>query len=324
MARVRSFVVRFKRRRFELVAAIAVPLVVGLWGIAIVARLDAAAPRSCVTASGLDEAATAGPCLGPMRAWWGLMTAEGDKFMAAMALLPFIVGLLAAGPIVARECEERTAQTAWWLYPSRRRWLIAELGMLLAVVPGVTLAAVAASPLAELRVAAGLPGASDVGLNGPLVLVRTFAGLGIGLLAGALVRRVLPGILFAALVSWALVFGVGWARDQWVATLPPVVLAEGERGEVTAWEWRSPDGEALSDAEAMGLVPEAVARLDAGQPQAVHSMEWLAGRGFRLVAVGVPEGTLYGWALYEGVLFGLAGFVAFGVSFAIVERIRPR
>lgn len=325
MARlVRPFFVRLKRRRFELVVAFAIPLLIGLWGVAIVVRLDAAAPRSCVEAWAANDGSVDVGCLGPMRAWSELMAAEGDKFIGLMALVPFVVGLLAAGPIVARVCEEGTAQTAWWLYASRRSWLMAELGPVLMVVPSTALAAAAAVPLAELRLASGLPGSQEMSLSGPLVLARLLGALGIGLMAGTLVRRVLPAILFGALVCWALVLGAGLARDQWVASRPAVALVEGVGGAVIRWEWRSPEGETLTDAEAMALVPEAVSRLDAGQPQAVHAGQWLTERGFRLVAVGVPDEALLAWAPYDGALFGLAGLLGFGAAFGSIDRIRPR
>lgn len=324
LRRVQPFAVRLRRRRFEIGVALAIPLLVGLWGMAIVVRLDATAPRSCVATWGASDGVVEGACLGPMRAWNDLMTAEGDKFMGVMALVPFVVGLLATGPLVARVCEEGTAQTAWWLHASRRRWLMVELGPVLVVVPSTALAAAAATPLAELRLASGLPGSQEMGLSGFLVLARLLGALGIGLMAGALVQRVLPALLFGALLCWALALGVGWARDQWVVSRPAVALAEGAGGVVVRWEWRSPEGETLTDAEAMALVPEAVSRLDAGQPQAVHSSQWLTERGFRLVPVGIPDEALSAWAPYEGVLFGLAGLFGFGASFGIVDRIRPR
>ncbi len=109
------------------------------------------------------DGASAESCLGPMRAWNELMIAEGDKFVAIMALLPFVAGLLAAGPIVARECEDGTARLAWWLYPSRRRWLLAEIGPVLALVlPATAVAAVVATQIADLRaLGLGLPAAPE-------------------------------------------------------------------------------------------------------------------------------------------------------------------
>lgn len=48
--------------------------------------------------------------------------------LSIMGLLPFVVGVFGGIPVVARELEDRTAQTAWWLNGSRVRWLLQRLG----------------------------------------------------------------------------------------------------------------------------------------------------------------------------------------------------
>jgi hypothetical protein len=326
LERLRPSVIRLKRRRFEVAVAVLFPLVVALWGATILARLGASgAPPACIEKAQATIGAVDETCLGPMRAWAALMTAEGDKFMAVMAVLPFFVGLLAGGPIVARECEERSAQTTWWLHPSRRRWLLAEIGPVLALVlPAAGIAAAVATQLADLRALWGLPSAPEMALHGPLVLARALAGVGAGLLLGALSQRVVPGLVLGGLVCWGLAVGVGPLQERWLSGHEPVPLAEGSAGVVTGWSWVAPDGTILSDEAALALVPEAVSRLDAGDPQAPHSGAWLTERGYHLAPMGVPDGVAAGWALYEGALYVGFGLLSLGAAVVFVDRIRPR
>jgi hypothetical protein len=69
-----------------------------------------------------------------MRVWGGALAVDGEKLFMAMKILPFGVGLLAGVPIVARELEMRTAQTAWSLNGSRLRWLIRQVAPIGGVV----------------------------------------------------------------------------------------------------------------------------------------------------------------------------------------------
>ena len=335
MGSPRASIIRLKRRRFEVGFAVVMPLVVAAWGASILGRLAATgATRSCIEnwARILEswpaaDGASAESCLGPMRAWNELMIAEGDKFMAIMALLPFVAGLLAAGPIVARECEDGTARLAWWLYPSRRRWLLAEIGPVLALVlPATAVAAVVATQIADLRaLGLGLPAAPEMALHGPLAVARAVAAVGLGLLVGALLQRVVPALVVGALLCWALAVAVGPIQNRWLLTQESVPLAEGHRGFVTGWGWMAPDGAVLGNEAAMALVPESVSKLDVDDPQRSQGFAWLAERGYRLTTLGVPDDVVTaGWAPCEGILFVGAGLLAFGGSLVLVERIRPR
>ena len=50
------------------------------------------------------------------------------------AVFPVVAGLLAGGPIVARELESGTARLAWSLGPSRLRWFVQRAVPILASV----------------------------------------------------------------------------------------------------------------------------------------------------------------------------------------------
>ena len=49
--------------------------------------------------------------------------------VSIVPVFPLVAGLLAGGPIVARELESGTARLAWSLGPSRLRWLAHEYQM---------------------------------------------------------------------------------------------------------------------------------------------------------------------------------------------------
>jgi len=151
--------VTLRQHRFEVGAAALAALVLGVSALVVEYRLRAlnVAP-GCIDnwlarADGPDGA---GACVGPMHAWGEILGVEGGLIFGAMKYLPFAVGLLGGVPIVARELEARTAQTAWSLSDSRLRWLIGQVAPI-RVVLGVTVtfAALAAGLLEANREAWG-------------------------------------------------------------------------------------------------------------------------------------------------------------------------
>jgi hypothetical protein len=253
-----------------------------------------------------------------------------------MPLLPFLVGLLGGVPLVARELEARTAQTAWSLFPSRVVWLIRQLApvaLLLGV--SVAFAAFAASPVAADRVAwGGGFASSDLGLHGPLVLIRAFAAFGIGLFAGALLGRALPAFVLGGVLCFTLLTASGLARDAWRAGLAPVVIGEappagGEvvvapRSITTGYEWRGPDGQRVSFQAARRIATAAGVPLPpTNDSQDVAAALWLDAHGYRLLIVGITDEMALGWASYEAAIFGALGLISLPTAFLLVRRRRP-
>ena len=114
---------------------------------------------------------------------------------------------------MASQLEARTAATAWSLNPSRTRWLLGQaLPVTLVLGAAMALAAVVADRVVDAQVAWGHSAFYYIGLHGPLALVRAFAALGIGLLAGALIGRTVPALAVGVGVSVALLFGVAAVR----------------------------------------------------------------------------------------------------------------
>jgi hypothetical protein len=126
--------------------------------------------------------------------------------LGVMQVIPALVGAFAGAPLLARELETGTYRYAWTQGFGRARWTVAKL-VLLAVA--VTLAAGAFSALVSWYIQP-IFGAGDN--NGPLyptlfdllgvaLAAWTLTAFAIGVLAGFLIRRVIPA-MFATLAAW--------------------------------------------------------------------------------------------------------------------------
>ena len=330
--------VTLMQHRFEVGAAALAALVLGVSALVVEYRLRAlnVAP-GCIDnwlarADGPDGA---GACVGPMHAWGEILGVEGGLIFGTMKYLPFAVGLLGGVPIVARELEARTAQTAWSLSGSRLRWLIRQVAPILVVLGvTVTFAALAAGVLEANRQAWGEFTFQYLEEYGPLVVFRAFGAFGIGLLIGGLLGRTLPALVLGAALSLALVFAVGNVRDKWFAGLDPVVIGETStaggtvvtdplaRVVQTGWGWRSPDGIQLSFAEGLARVPREIFEHD-DPLQYPDSSAWLDSHGYASLALGVTDEIARGWARYDALAFSLVGIASIGAAIVVVNRRRP-
>lgn len=317
-----------KQHRFEVIAAVLAALVVAVWGLAIELRLGALGiPFQCID-GWLDTGPAGRPqCGGPMSAYANLIGAEAESFFMAMAVVPFAVGLLGGVPIVARELEARTAQTAWSLYGSRTGWLVRQVAPMATLI-GVAIAttAVIATGIAGHDTAWGRSAFLHVSEQGVAVAARAFGAFGLGLLLGALLGRALPAFAFGVVLSLALVLSVSSVRDSWLAGLDPAIVgaAASTDGEIvnlpgtvtTGWGWRAPDGQPISEADAMAVVPAGV--VDAGDP-----LSWLIDRGYAPVILGVTDEMSLGWAPFDAAIFGFVGLFSLAGTVIVVDRRRP-
>jgi hypothetical protein len=335
--------VTLKQHRFEVAFAALASIAVAVWALVTEFRLTAlGVPARCI-----DDWLITGPagredCVGAMRQWGsilhdgeGIFNGQGSLPLAAMPLLPFFVGLLGGVPLVARELEARTAQTAWSLFPSRAIWLIRQLAPV-ALVLGVSLAfaAFAASPVAADRVAWGWSASLDLGLHGPLVLIRAFAAFGIGLFAGALLGRALPAFVLGAALCFTLLTASGFARNAWMAGLGPVVIGESPAGGelvvaprsiTTGYEWTTPNGQQISFQEGRRIATAGGVPLPkADDPQDIAAAVWLDAHGYQPVIVGITDEMALGWGSYEAAIFGVLGLISLPTAFWLAQRRRPK
>jgi hypothetical protein len=335
--------VTIKQHRFEVtVAAIAAVAATAL-GASIALRIDALdVPRDCLdrVIASQDGFSAGQECFALVREGSGILgetflTGEGTVALSIMGVLPFLLGLVGGIPIVARELEARTAQTAWTLSASRWRWLAHQVAPIAIVLGAVMLlAALAAGPVADASVAWGRSASSLIGLHGPLVVVRAFAAFGLGLMLGALLGRSLPALFLGIAILVALLFAVGILRDAWTASLEPGVIAEisPETGEyelepralTTGWGVVTPDGTLLSSDEAREIATAAgVPRAAQDDVQDIPALTWYEENGYVLLPMGVSDDMALGWAPYDGLIFSLVGAFTVATTVVVVSRRRP-
>lgn len=335
--------VSLKQHRFEVGAAVIAAIASGSIGLSMALQIDAlGVSKDCLdrVQASQDGFSAGQECFALVREGTGIigetfLTGQGTVALSVMGVLPFLVGLLGGVPIVARELEDGTAQTAWTLCGSRGRWLRHKIGPI-ALVLGVAMifAALAAAPAADASVAWGQSGFSLIGLHGPSAVVRAFGAFGIGLMLGALLGRAYIAFIVGIAVSSVLLLAVGTARDAWTASLDPVPIAgpTSETGEysvmpralTTEWGVMTPDGVLLSSADGRRIATKAgVPPAPADDVQDIPALTWYEENGYGLVQMGVSDEIALGWAPYDGLIFGAVGALSIGASIVLVNRRRP-
>jgi hypothetical protein len=316
----------FRVHRFEIVTAVLVSAIVTISAVIVKLHLDGAAalvPAGCWDAWFTGTGDVSSACDGPVRAFLDVNESEVGRVMAAMAFLPFIVGLLVGVPLVGQELEARTAETAWSLAGSRRRWLanLSLPGVILVLVAvGVTAAAAGAVAVAREPWHAGGPGWSDLGLYGPIAVARGAAAFGVGLLAGAVVGRTLPALIVAVIGCALVVFVAGGARSAWAEANLEVIDARNGFSSQGAVIYSS---QMFVDASGAVLAPDAAfARMPDGLTDE-QANAWMEAN-LREIYYGLPASAIPAWERLEVIGLGVATVVMLIGTFVVVERRRPR
>lgn len=258
----------------------------------------------------------------------------GRQLLLLSWVAPFGMGVLLGVPLVAREVENRTAGMAWSLSRSRSIWLGRRVAFLALVL--VALLAVVAI-VSEILASALLPTLtldSDFtwyGRRGYLIVTRGLLALAVGVLVGAVIGRLLPGIL-AAGFAVALVFtGLSLGMDRWLETdaiLLPAMNgnAASEVGELSlGWRIELPSGEILTPDELFSTagfinINEDMQGRAYNSPDGRLRPENFIGWSRELL---VP-GRLYPqWMLRESAVAAGAGVLLLVAAAAVVGRRRP-
>ncbi|MFD7297276.1 hypothetical protein ACFV9W_28630 [Streptomyces sp. NPDC059897] len=117
-----------------------------------------------------------------------------------------VIAVFAAGPLIARELEQGTAQLAWTQAVSPARWLAAKLAVpALLVTVGTTLVVILYRLVWDGRnhlLVAGI-GPRDFNFSiGPATVANALFGLAIGVLAALVLRRTLPAAAVAGIATY--------------------------------------------------------------------------------------------------------------------------
>ena len=247
---------------------------------------------------------------------------------------PFGMGLVLGVPLVSREIEQRTAGMAWSLSRSRAWWLARRVAFLVLVLIGLLGVLAIVSELLTAAVLPTLQLDSDFtwyGRRGWLIVARGLASLGIGVLLGAAIGRLLPGMLIAGFASVLVFVSLSLGMDRWLeadAVLLPAMNgnAGNEVGDRSlGWRIELASGEVVSPDELFG------------RPSMVNVNEDMEGRLYNS-----PDGTLrpenfIGWSrellvpgrmyqaivLRESAVAGGLGALLLLMAAGVVGRRRP-
>ncbi len=154
------------------------------------------------------------------------------RVLAFLPVLPVVAGVVLGVPLVASEVEARTATLAWWLEPSRRRWLLtrtAVFGTVLALL--LALPAIAGDVLERERIPRYDPATTvflDYGSRGAVLVGRGIAIFSLAVLVGLVAGRVLPGLIAAAVAAVIVLAVLEGARWFALPVSEPVV-AQADR-----------------------------------------------------------------------------------------------
>ena len=319
----------------ELTIAVGAAVLMTAWIALVLVRTGSTSvPPNCFDRWVLAGAEGAGECIGPIRTWGSTLISEGTSISAAMAYLPYAIGLIAGVPIVASELEARTAATAWSLNPSRVAWLARSLGPIIGLVGLAAVAlAITTSRLEADRVLWGYSGVEEFGRYGAPVAARVIGSMAVGLLAGALLGRTLPGLVLTLAVVVAIGYGLGVARAQWQASLAAeAITIATSNGElkvipgaiVTGIAFESPSGIRLSLEDARTIAhDEGAPWPEAEDEQDLPAATWLEANGYRELSLGVTPDQALGWEIYELASWTLVAVVASAAAFVVVDRKRP-
>lgn len=310
----------WRTARFELAAVVSVSLLASLAAFAVAGMLAGMTPaEACydIARGGSIDAGDLDACPG-VESFLSLRGDVGAPLSVILVMIPVATAVLFGSQLIAREIDLRTAQFSWWLEPSRTRWFIERLGVVLCVVLLASVGPVIASTsLAE----ASHPGIDishsfgTYGSWGPIILVRGLAVLMMSIAVGAVVGRILPAVLLAGLIASAFYAGAGGAG---LVGLQYEVVVAGESGDSGALHveaaWRGSDGTIVSAAEAWRRAPSG---LDASEIQ-----DWVS-EHYIPVSFMIPGRDMPVVALRETLVMGAVGVAAAVLALAVVRRRRP-
>jgi ABC-type transport system involved in multi-copper enzyme maturation permease subunit len=254
--------------------------------------------------------------------------------------VPALVGAFLGAPVLARELESGTFRFAWTQGFGRWRWTLAKVVGLGVVV---TAAAGAITVLfswyyqpyfpagsqalyvsKQLQIAASSP--FSVGLfdlRGVTFAAWTLAAFAIGVLAGVLIRRVVPAIVATLAVYAGLVFAVsGFLRQHYLAPLVTSKLNIPTSAWVISQQWVTKSGRPASQAAINQLLLKAPGQLfgKGGVPKSVTVWHYLAQHGFTQLTTYQPVSRFWPFQWIEGGWLLTLSVLLIAVTVWLVRR----
>lgn len=305
--------------RFELFALVSIGavIVVAAGGVAL-RLLSFGVPRSCFASP--DVA-----CVPYARAMADYLAAANSWAQPAMitaAILPVLAAILIGVGLVGKEIDQRTTVLAWSLAPSRSRWLVQRLipmGFLLVIL------CLVAGGLADLLMGLQRPtldqahnfdglGARGLPLVGSGILV-----LGLSLLVGAVLGRILPSILVGGAFAVCAFLLISFGHDALLRSESVVVesLAVEEGARTMDGLVRTPEGEVISWEVAYERYGDALGQL-MYDPFLEGSTSGFTEMTRLVHAAEYPMASAR-LALIESAV----GVLVIGLGFMVVQRRRP-
>jgi hypothetical protein len=231
----------------------------------------------------------------------------------AATAAPFVLGTLLGAPIVAKEIEHRTAGMAWTLARSRSAWLVQRLlPVALVLVVALVLIGVAGSWFEDARFNTGFwRGYSPWWL----LVARGLLTLGLGVMSGTLIGRVLPAVLLTALTC-VVFLPIGIVMDRQLAS-EAIWVAETDLQQVAVA--RSIGGRTMYRDNATGDL----INMDDYYRENPDGTAIDNAVGLTLSELVVPASRYVEFTLRETAIAAGLALIAGVAAFALVRRRRP-
>ena len=250
-----------------------------------------------------------------------------------LLFLPGIIGAFAGAPVLAREFETGTFRFAWTQGVGRMRWALA------AIVPGavgvaVIMAAFGAlvswhnQPLVDSGITPRLH-ATVFPVTGVAAAGWALAGFALGVLAGLLWRRVLPGLATAFAAWFGLAFLAAQIRLHYLTPLTTTSLEQSGRDfEIDQW-WtkggvRVDDAQINSVLQAIGFQQSGgdgkVTVAQPGGGSSIDPVQYLLQHGYTQITSYQPDSRYWTLQWIEfGALTALS-LLLLGAAFWLLRR----
>src|SRR5579862_2380774 len=253
--------------------------------------------------------------------------------------VPALIGVFVGAPVLAREMESGVFRFSWTQGVGRWRWTIAKLVALAAVVtaaagaitvlfswyyqPYFSAGTLAASSLPKgglLGAAPFAPGLFD--LRGVTFATWTLAAFSIGVLAGILIRRVVPAMV-ATLAAYAglAVVVIEFLRQRYLTPLATRSQNLPGSSWIISQQWMK-GGHAVSQNVIDQVLQQGGAKVfgKGGIPQSSDTTQYLAQHGFTLLTRYQPASRFWPFQWIEGGWLLALSVLLIAVSVWLVSR----